>query len=289
MKEYEYLDDDLVIEGHLYLDHFPNTVSNAIYNYGDSDIKDITAYYEYEENGFILTDTALYLSFNTNTKIVLNELSKLKYNPKNNTLMIDHYLLNTDTINLDYFSKLLNEITHVDIELDLKDEEKIEYYVDIVLEDLLENNYEDVVLSNDDYNKIKEFKEEIELINSYPQVQKEEEYDVLNRHALEFFDSLELDSEEIDALEKIYGQHQNLNNKTFNDSMNQYEDLINGIKNGDPQKMNKIKSMASSLGINLDDLQNKSPEELNQYVDDLCERFNISKSQLETLAKRFGK
>ena len=286
---YEYLDDDLILKGQLYIENYPNSISNAIYNYGDSEIREMIAYYEYDEQGFILTNSALYLSFVTNTKLNLKDINRLKYSPKNNILMINDYILATDGIDLDNFSKLLNEMTSVDVTLDLLDEEKIEYYINMVLDDLLNSNYEDVLLSNDDYKKIKEFKEEIALINTYDQVQKEEEYDVLNRHALEFFDELELDSEEIDALEKIHLQHQNLNNQTFNNSMNQYEDLINGLKNGDPTKMNKIKSMASSLGIDLDALQNKSPEELNQYVDDLCERFNISKSQLETLAKRFSK
>ena len=41
-------------------------------------------------------------------------------------------------------------------------------------------------------------------------------------------------------------------------------------------------------GIDVDDLQNKSPEELNGMLDDLCDRFNISKDQLASLAAKFG-
>ena len=39
--------------------------------------------------------------------------------------------------------------------------------------------------------------------------------------------------------------------------------------------------------INEKDMENKSPEELNQYIEDLCTRFGISKSQIEVLAKKF--
>ena len=85
--------------------------------------------------------------------------------------------------------------------------------------------------------------------------------------ALEFFDQLGLDSDEIDELVSIREQ--------FNQKQN--------------QAFEQAKSMASNMGVDMDLLKNKSPEELNQMVDDLCDKFHISRNQVETLAKKFMK
>lgn len=42
-----------------------------------------------------------------------------------------------------------------------------------------------------------------------------------------------------------------------------------------------------TLGIDEQDLEGKSPAELNQYIENLCSRFGISKSQIEKLSKKF--
>ena len=47
-----------------------------------------------------------------------------------------------------------------------------------------------------------------------------------------------------------------------------------------------IKNMT---GIDPESIKDKSPEELNQMLDDLCDRFNISKDQLMQLASKFKK
>ena len=43
-----------------------------------------------------------------------------------------------------------------------------------------------------------------------------------------------------------------------------------------------------ALGINEEELKGKSPAELNQYIEDLCTRFGVSKSQIEKLSKKFN-
>ena len=45
--------------------------------------------------------------------------------------------------------------------------------------------------------------------------------------------------------------------------------------------------MKNMTGIDLENIKNKSPEELNQMLDDLCDRFHISKDQLMQLAAKF--
>jgi hypothetical protein len=41
--------------------------------------------------------------------------------------------------------------------------------------------------------------------------------------------------------------------------------------------------------MDFNDLNNKSPEELNAYIDDVCDKFHISRSQLEKVAQKFKK
>lgn len=55
------------------------------------------------------------------------------------------------------------------------------------------------------------------------------------------------------------------------------------------QKWNQINNMMNMLGINPQELQNKSPEEMNNYINDLCDRFHISRQQLDTLIQKLNK
>ncbi len=64
---------------------------------------------------------------------------------------------------------------------------------------------------------------------------------------------------------------------------------MNHYQQGNPQIFKQVKSMMNMLGIHEDDLKNKSPYELNQYIEELCQRFGVSKSQVENLAKKFQK
>jgi hypothetical protein len=65
----------------------------------------------------------------------------------------------------------------------------------------------------------------------------------------------------------------------------QENQMFDQVKDMYANNKDTIKSMT---GIDVDDLQNKSPEELNGMLDDLCDRFNISKDQLASLAAKFG-
>lgn len=45
--------------------------------------------------------------------------------------------------------------------------------------------------------------------------------------------------------------------------------------------------MMDKLGIHLDDFKNKSPDELNQYINELCQRFGISREQLDSMTQKY--
>ena len=67
-----------------------------------------------------------------------------------------------------------------------------------------------------------------------------------------------------------------------------YDDLIHKYQEGNPDTLNLIRGMIKALLINEEELKGKAPAELNQYIEDLCTRFGVSKSQIEKLSKKFN-
>nr|WP_173545801.1 hypothetical protein [uncultured Sharpea sp.] len=98
---------------------------------------------------------------------------------------------------------------------------------------------------------------------------------LLGDKIMNLVEELELDSDEIDALEKAVAKDREKQNSMFEQAREMYN------KNPD-----LIKNMT---GIDPESIKDKSPEELNQMLDDLCDRFNISKDQLMQLASKFKK
>ncbi len=172
----------------------------------------------------------------------------------------------------------------------LTSHEKVIYYTTIVLNDLLNDEYEDIVLSNQQQQRIQEFFYNFELINKLDQENYDLEVELLCNQALDFFDELELDSEEIDVLlelQKQFEEKKQQEDEMLEGAKKYYDDMMNKYNNGDSSMFDQVKNMMHGLGINEKDMENKSPEELNQYIEDLCTRFGISKSQIEALAKKF--
>ena len=48
----------------------------------------------------------------------------------------------------------------------LTSHEKVAYYIPIILEDIINDEYEDIILTNQDQQKIKDFYHDLELIKS---------------------------------------------------------------------------------------------------------------------------
>lgn len=295
------LNKDFVIKGSVYsFKNIPSQIGNAIYSFGSNDIIDIIAFIDSSDNmdgssGMIITSDKIYFQFNNKGTISYNDITKLEFEKSKSTAFITtkNYQYSFDNLFIDSqkLVMLLAEITNLDIDMILTDHEKVDYYVSIVLNDLLNDEYEDVILTNQQQHKIQEFFHELDLIKKLDQENYCLELELLCNHALNFFDELELDSEEIDillALQKKFNNKNNQNDQMYEGAKKYYDDMMHKYQDGDPSMFNQMKGMMQSLGINEKDLENKSPAELNQYIEDLCNRFGISKSQIEALAKKFN-
>ena len=98
---------------------------------------------------------------------------------------------------------------------------------------------------------------------------------------------MELDSEEIDTLLELKKSFDN-NKQQFNENQKYYDDLMNKYLNGDSDTINQMKNVMKNLGLDENSLKNKSPDEINQYIDNLCNSFGISRDQVDNLAKKFN-
>ena len=156
--------------------------------------------------------------------------------------------------------------------------------------DRAETTYDEFLDNKDVQQRIQEFFYNFELINKLDQENYDLEVELLCNQALDFFDELELDSEEIDVLlelQKQFEEKKQQEDEMLEGAKKYYDDMMNKYNNGDSSMFDQVKSIMHGLGINEKDMENKSPEELNQYIEDLCTRFGISKSQIEALAKKF--
>lgn len=96
----------------------------------------------------------------------------------------------------------------------------------------LNDEYEDIELTTQLKNKINSFLHDLELIEKLDDSQYNDELEQLCLHALNFFDELELDSEEIDILielKKDFDNKKYRNSQQVNESKKYYEDLMINI------------------------------------------------------------
>lgn len=292
------LNKDFVIKGTIYsYNNIPSQIGNAVYSFGSNDILDIIAFIDSSENldgssGMIITNDKIYFQFSNKGTISYDDIIKLEFKKSKLIAFVttkDHqYSFDNLFINSKKLVEMLAVITNLEVEMILTDHEKVAYYVSIVLNDLLNDEYEDIILNNQQQQKITEFFHELDLISKLDQKNYCLELELLCNHALNFFDELELDSEEIDILLALQKKFSDQNDQMYKGAKKYYDDMMHKYQEGDPTMFNQVKSMMQSLGINEKDLENKSPDQLNQYIEDLCTRFGISKSQIETLAKKFN-
>lgn len=292
------LNKDFVMKGTIYsYNNIPSQIGNAIYSFGSNDILDIVAFIDSSKNldgssGMIITNDKIYFQFSNKGIISYDDIIKLEFETSNLIAYVttkDHrYSFDNLFINSKKLVEVLAVITNLEVEMILTDHEKVAYYVSIILNDLLNDEYEDIILNNQQQQKIKEFFHELDLISKLDQKTYCLELELLCNHALNFFDELELDSEEIDILLDLQKKFNDQNDQMYEGAKKYYDDMMHKYQEGDLSMFNQLKSMMQSLGINEKDLENKSPDQLNQYIEDLCTRFGISKSQIETLAKKFN-
>lgn len=290
--------DDLIIKGKIYLENnLPYQISNAIYTFGDNEITTILAFIDISDNldgssGIIFTNNKLYSNLGSFDYDEIIKLELEKHHDSNIATIFITTKNNKLSFNNNYFNcekliELLSKISNTKIEMILTEHEKIAYLIKVVLDDILNDEYEDVILTSQQEKTINEFLDNLKLIDKLSNADYNYELENLCTQAINLFDELELDSEEIDELINIQDK---LNEKNTQSSNNEeyYDDLMNKYLHGDQDTLNQMKGIMQSLGLDEEALKNKSPDEINQYIDDLCNRFGISRSQVENLAKRFN-
>ncbi len=277
----------------------PYQISNAIYLYGDSHIFDIIIFIDTSENqdgsqGMIITPDKIYYQFQqagsfSFSQIQSLSLQKKRYQTIGQIKATQIHRFDNSDFNVDIFINQLSSLLEMDIDLQLDIYEKIAYYTPLILHDIENDEYEDVTLNTTQQKQIQEFYQEIDIISKLDDENYRYELQQLCPKVLHFFEELELDSDEIDelyqALEELENHEEN-NDDLFKNMKQYYEDMMS---HGDSSKWNQINNMMNMLGINPQELQNKSPEEMNNYINDLCDRFHISHQQLDTLIQKLNK
>ena len=257
-------------------DNLPSSIGMAIYHYGDEHIRTVISYGEIDqEHGYILTSDQLYYSFDQKNVISLQEITSLTIKKQRNRN--DQYIIHSldDFIIKEDISALfdeLKELIRVDIILDMNPWDSIHYYSKIILEDIKEDNYEDIALTSLQEDQIETYREI--LSGEFTEADYRIEMEFMGDKMMSLIEELEIDSEEIDALEKANNILQQKQSELFNQYQNMY------LKNKD--------QLENIMGFNLDDLENKSPDELNQMVDGLCNKFNLNKESLMKMAQKMS-
>lgn len=262
--------------------NLPASIGTAIYNYGDNHIKDIVLYGENDpEHGFILTPDALYYSFANKGEIRFDHLSAIKIQKPHHqdrrlvltANNINHIFTDHD-FDLDDLLEDLIDQTDLDVTYDMNVYDQIAYLSEMILNDIKDDMYEDIELTPLQSEELNNYLDSIHKSDDMDENNYRMEMELLVDHVVDLCHDLALESDDVSALEKAQAQM----NETENQMFDQFKDMY-------ANKKDQIKNVT---GIDMDDLQNKTPEELNQMVDDLCARFNISKDQLTELAARFN-
>lgn len=292
-KLLSYIDDVFRCErGYYNYTSIPSTIGYAIYSYGSNDIKDIVSFIDLSDDldgskGIIFTNDALYFDLNVKASFKYDDIGSLKLTKDRNVFKgyINDLLIDYEYIQENMFIKLLSNITDVEITLNMNDSEKIAYLVPAILDDIKDDVYEDVVLTNEQYRKLKELYDDVDMIHRYTDNTYYLELESLNKRAIDFFNELEIDSEEIDELESIYLRKQSEQDEAYDKAKAYYDEMMDNYKKGDTKMFDQVKSTMSMLGIKEEELMGKSPDEIEDY---LCKKFGISKEQLSAMKKKMG-
>ena len=292
-KLLSYIDDVFRCErGYYNYTGIPSTIGYAIYSYGSNDIKDIVSFIDLSDDldgskGIIFTEDALYFDLNVKASFKYDEITSLKLNKDRNDFKgyINDVLIDYEYIQENMFIKMISNITDVDITLDMPDYEKIAYLVPAILDDIKDDLYEDVELTNEQYKKIKDLYDDVDTIHRYTDNTYYLELETLCKQALDFFNELEIDSEEIDELEAIYLERTRQQDEAYDKAKAYYDEMMDNYKKGDTKMFDQIKSAMNMLGIKEEELAGKSPDEIEDY---LCQKLGISKEQMAAMRKKMG-
>ncbi|WP_296880339.1 hypothetical protein [Thomasclavelia sp.] len=301
-KQFMDIDEKLVLNGKLYLkDNLPSQISNALYNFGSMNVFEILAFIDSSEEldgskGMIITPDEIYFKFGQAGNFKYQEITGLSLQKHHHDQLVKiiirtvkgSYAFSNKTIDPEILVNFLAKITDLKIEMIMTNHEKVAYYVPIVLADLSNDEYEDIELTNEQIALINELNQDLKVIDGLDEENYCYELENLCNRALDFFDELGLDSEEIDELEKVqeqFNQTDLAEDQKIDDAKRFYDDMMDKYSQGDTEMYDRVKSMMAQMGIDENELAGKSTEEIEDL---LCEKFGISKSMMEKLVKKFG-
>lgn len=279
-------------------ENIPAYISTAIYSYGDSSIYDIVYYIDLSEDhtkGIIITPDKIYYHISRSRMIDLKDIQELKLHltrhDVNNECLIqtsDNKFAFDDTyINSKQFIQLLADMLDINITYVIEDHEAIEYYSKMIIDDVLNDVYEDVVVDEHIQSMIDSIKEELAQIENEEGASYNYSLEKLLTPMLELIDELEIDSDEVDALFKIQDKLQKQQEDLYNQTKSYYDTMAKQYADGNTALFDQVKRMTKNFGLDEETLQSNTPEQNEQLLDNLCERLGISRAQIEKLAERF--
>ena len=297
----ENLDESIVNEATFYSQqNIPSQISQALYLYGSTTDYQVLGFIDASgdgSKGMIFTDQGIYFCFKEPHFFLYEDIEKLILVKKEETYAkiktkTSTFVFKNNYLNLKEFIECLSGILEMPISYEMSAYEKVEYFVPLVLDDLKEDVYEDLELTKQQYQQIKDIEHELEMAKELKDLDYQDECRSLCRYCLDFFESLGLDSDEIEALneaQSFFDQQDSQENQQLEGAKRWVDEMMSNYQNGDTGMYDQMKSTMENLGIDEEKLKNMSKEEVDQYVQDMCKKFGISQSLFDKLKDKFGR
>ena len=300
----ENLDESIVNEATFYSQqNIPSQISQALYLYGSTTDYQVLGFIDASgdgSKGMIFTDQGIYFCFKEPHFFLYEDIEKLILVKKEETFdfyakiktKTSTFVFKNNYLNLKEFIESLSGILEMSISYEMSAYEKVEYFVPLVLDDLKEDVYEDLELTKQQYQQIKDIEHELEMAKELKDLDYQDECRSLCRYCLDFFESLGLDSDEIEALneaQSFFDQQDSQENQQLEGAKRWVDEMMSNYQNGDTGMYDQMKSTMDNLGIDEEKLKNMSKEEVDQYVQDMCKKFGISQSLFDKLKDKFGR
>lgn len=302
----EVIDEDIVDKAVFYDNqHLPAQISNAMYLYGNNADFEIVAFIDASSQndgslGMIVTGQGVYFCFKEPQSFRFGDIEKLslvwqkeqqRFYAKIQTTS-KAYVFKNSFLNLENFVKALALLTDKKIDFVMDPYEKVVYFVPLVLTDMENDVYEDLELSDESKQQIKDIYHELEMIEKLPESDQQDELRALCRYVLDFFEKFGLESEEIDALmqaQNFFDQKSMQEDQQLEGAKKWFDEMSESYRQGNTEMYDQLKSTMNSLGIDEEALKNMSPQEVDEYVRQMCKKFGISQSLFEKMKDRFGR
>lgn len=302
----EYIDEDIADQAFYYdFEHIPAQISNAMYLYGNNEDYDLVAFIDASQMqdgslGMIITVSGIYFCFKQPQSISFDLIEKLslvwqedqhRFYAKIQTTD-KTYVFKNQYLNLDNFIKALAGLKQMKIDFVMDPYKKVSYFVPIILKDMAEGMYEDLELDSLTQQQMQDIDHELEMIAQLSPEQQQDELRALCRYALDFFDRFGLESEEIDALNQaqhFFDQKSDEEDQQLEGAKKWFDTMSESYRQGNTEMYDQLKATMNNLGIDEEALKNMSPEEVDEYVKNMCQKFGISQSLFEKMKDRFGR